>query len=185
MTEIKVNRAPFLALWAKVVARRLGFTEQEALTLGKAISGLTAQAKGRKLGIYQARPAGERAQTAAKREEQGVDWLEFMGRLVPILRDESGIRAVSGTSPIDPAGVQRYLQAKFKEHLPLVEEKLTELARAFPPEQLEERAMDLYMELRPPVPAGRAGWGKAGVLDLEKVDRMIATRRAADHRPQA
>ncbi len=31
---IKVNRAPVLTLWAAVVAERLGFTHDEALTLG-------------------------------------------------------------------------------------------------------------------------------------------------------
>ncbi len=50
--RISINRAPFLTLWAAVVAQRLGFDEDEALTLGKAVAGLTAQAKGRRLGIY-------------------------------------------------------------------------------------------------------------------------------------
>ena len=88
MAEIRINRAAFLALWAKVVAQRLGFSEPEALTLGKAITGLTAQAKGRRLGIYEPRPAVQRAKVAARREERGVEWLEFMGRMVPVLRTE-------------------------------------------------------------------------------------------------
>src|SRR5262245_24241278 len=46
------NRAPVLMLWAAVVAQRLGFDEDEALTLGKALAGLNAQAKGRRLGIF-------------------------------------------------------------------------------------------------------------------------------------
>jgi hypothetical protein len=33
-TSISINRAPVLALWAAVVAHRLGFDEDEALTLG-------------------------------------------------------------------------------------------------------------------------------------------------------
>ena len=75
MGEIRINRALFLALWATVVARRLGFSEPEALTLGKAITGLTAQAKGRRLGIYEPRPAEERAKVAERREvpEEGVE----------------------------------------------------------------------------------------------------------------
>ncbi len=43
---ISINRAPVLTLWAIVVARRLGFRKVEALTLGKAVAGLNAQAKG-------------------------------------------------------------------------------------------------------------------------------------------
>jgi len=44
---ISINRAPVLTLWAAVVAQRLGFNEGEALSLGKALAGLNAQAKGR------------------------------------------------------------------------------------------------------------------------------------------
>ena len=59
----------------------------------------------------------------------------------------------------------------------MVEEKLTTLAETFDPEELEERAMDIYMQLRPQVPEGRAGWGKTGILDLDNIDRLIAWRR--------
>jgi hypothetical protein len=37
---ISINRAPVLTLWAAVVAQRLGFDEDEALTLGKAVADL-------------------------------------------------------------------------------------------------------------------------------------------------
>jgi hypothetical protein len=51
MAEIKIDRAPFLTRWAAVVARQLGYDEAEALTLRRAVAGLTAQFKGRGLGI--------------------------------------------------------------------------------------------------------------------------------------
>jgi hypothetical protein len=51
-TSISINRAPVLTLWAAGVAQGLGFAEDEALTLGKALAGLNAQAKGRRLGIF-------------------------------------------------------------------------------------------------------------------------------------
>ena len=51
--KIKINRAPVLTLWAVVVAERLGFDKESALTLGKAVAGLNAQSKGRNLGIYE------------------------------------------------------------------------------------------------------------------------------------
>ena len=58
-TVVKVNRAPVLTLWAAVVAERLGFDEEAALTLGKAMAGYTAQAKGRWLGIYEEKEKDE------------------------------------------------------------------------------------------------------------------------------
>jgi len=176
VTEIRVNRAPFLTLWGAVVARRLGYDEDEALTLGKAVAGLTAQAKGRRLGIYEPSPAEEQEKTAAERERLGAERLEFMGRLVPCLRTEKGLRALEGTTPSDPESVRRYLLSKFKDALPLVEEKLTALAARFEPGELDKQAMALYMQLRPLVPSGEAGWGRAGVLDLGKIDALIAGR---------
>src|ERR1043166_265832 len=52
------NRAPVLTLWAAVVAERLGFDRAAALTLGKAVAGLNAQAKGRRLHLFE-KPAAE------------------------------------------------------------------------------------------------------------------------------
>ena len=54
MTERKIliNRAPVLTLWATTVAERLGFNQDEALSFGKAVAGVTAQSKGRRLGIF-------------------------------------------------------------------------------------------------------------------------------------
>ena len=39
---VLINRAPVLTLWAAVVAERLGFNPDEALSLGKAVAGLNA-----------------------------------------------------------------------------------------------------------------------------------------------
>lgn len=51
---LKINRAPVLTLWAAVVAQRLGFDHDEALTLGRAVAGLNVQSKGKRLGIADA-----------------------------------------------------------------------------------------------------------------------------------
>ena len=56
MDTVTINRAPVLTLWAAVVAERLGFDREEALTLGKSVAGLTAQSKGQRLGIFTPSP---------------------------------------------------------------------------------------------------------------------------------
>jgi hypothetical protein len=56
-TWIKINRTPVLTLWAAVVAERLGFDRPTALTLGQAVAGLNAYAKGVSLGIIEPRPS--------------------------------------------------------------------------------------------------------------------------------
>lgn len=57
---LRINRAPVLALWAVIVAERLGFTHDEALTLGRAVAGLNAYAKGVRLGLFTPAPEGLR-----------------------------------------------------------------------------------------------------------------------------
>jgi hypothetical protein len=66
MKSISINRAPVLTLWAARVAQRLGFAEDEALTLGKAVAGLNAQGKGRRLGIF--KPHEDKANRARETE---------------------------------------------------------------------------------------------------------------------
>lgn len=99
-----INRAPVLTLWAAVVAQRLGFKEPEALTLGKAVAGLNAQAKGRRLGIF--KPHEEKPAQARKKERGEEFWIEVCGRPVPARNTEDGIRegnvrheATSGAGP--------------------------------------------------------------------------------------
>ena len=53
---ILINRASVLTLWAAVVAECLGFNHDEALSLGRALAGLNAQSKGRRLGIFKPTP---------------------------------------------------------------------------------------------------------------------------------
>lgn len=176
---IRINRAPVLTLWASIVARRSGYGEEEALTLGRAIAGLTAQSKGRRLGIYAPGSEASRKRVITQREEMGAGSVAFMGRELPCVRTELGLRALSGGSPIEPESVRAYLSSRFKDHLSVVEAQLTALATTFDPAELETRAMDLYMRFRPEVPKGEAGWGRMGLLDLDKVAGLAEEGRAA------
>ena len=47
-----------------MVAERLGFTHEEALTLGRAVAGLNAYSKGKALGIFKPTPKGVQAERA-------------------------------------------------------------------------------------------------------------------------
>lgn len=184
MAGIRVNRAPFLTLWASMVARRLGYDEDEALTLGRAVAGLTAQVKGQRLGIYGPSPDEERQKVREKREEIGAEQIEMMGRVIPCVRTPDGLRALSKMAPTDPESVREYLAGRFKEDLPLVESKLAGLIETFEPEELDRVAMDVYMRLRPIVPKGRSGWGKAGLFETERIDALIAQRKGRSTKPR-
>jgi len=172
--KIQINRAPVLALWASVVAERLGYDRDEALSLAKAVVGLTAQSKGRRLGIYKQAPVEIKKARAKKRGEEF--WIEILGRPVPAVKTPDGVRAVHKDKPIEPAGVERYLASKFGDALEDARRAMHELAKAFKPAELAARAFGLYEKFRPSIPEGVAGWGAKGVLDLDRV-RALASER--------
>ncbi len=173
--SVMVNRAPVLTLWATVVARRMGFDEGEALTLSKAVTGLTAQSKGQRLGIFHPREdKPERARERGPGEEFVV---ALLGRQLSAVRTEEGVRATANGKPIDPASVQRYLQSKFGEELPAVREAMQALASSLDAQELAARAYSLYEQFRPDIPSGKRGWGAQGELDLRRLRSLAARSR--------
>jgi hypothetical protein len=172
--SISINRAPVLTLWAAVVARRLGFDEDEDLSLGKALAGLNAQAKGRLLGVF--KPHEQKAHQARQKKPAEEFAVELCGRPVPARNTEAGVRALRGAQAVDPAGVRRYLEGKFGEHLAAVRTAMEKLARAYPPQELAEASYPLYERFRPAIPAGVRGWGAKGTLDLGLLERLAKER---------
>jgi len=170
MKTVSINRAPVLTLWAAVVARRIGFDEVEALSLGKALAGLNAQAKGRRLGIF--KPHKEKAKKAREKERGERFWIEVLGRPVPATNTDDGIRAVRGRNPIDPDSVRRYLSDKFGDDLKTVRSAMEKLAKAYRPKELAHDACRLYERFRPDIPEGKKGWGAKGDLDLGLIGRL-------------
>jgi len=167
-TTVIINRAPVLTLWAAVVAERMGYEWDSALTLGKATAGLNAQTKGRALGILT--PAKKAHGKQPKKVGLGEDfWVEVCGRPVPAKNTEAGVRAVVGATPIDPGKVEKYLRSKFGEHLEAAREAMERLAASFPPDELEDQAFGLYERFRPEIAPGARGWGQKGELDLQRI----------------
>ena len=165
---ITINRAPVLTLWAAVVAERLGFDWDEALTLGRAVAGLNAYSKGVSLGLYKPTPEAER-ERRPRRTRGEVLQVDLLHRAVPAVQTPEGLRAVSKDKPISPSSVQRYLQGKFGGRLDEAKKAMERLARSWPGEELSSQAYALYEKFRPSIPAGVRGWGAAGNLDLNRV----------------
>lgn len=167
MSKIEVNRAPVLTLWAAVVAERLGFDRDEALTLGKTLAGLNAQAKGQRLGIFE--PTERKSEQARRQPADQGFFVELLGRSVPVVNTAGGVRATAKGNAVNPASVQHYLEGKFGDTLPAVRRAMEELAGALDPADLEERAFRLYEKFRPQIPEGKQGWGAKGELDTERI----------------
>jgi len=161
---VLINRAPVLALWASVVAERLGFSRDEALSLGKAVTALNAQSKGQRLGICEKRE--ERRVKREDRTESQADSVELFGREIPVTRTPDGVRALVKGASVSAESTQAYHVSKFGDHLAAVRAAMEELARSQKPDVLAARAFGLYAQFRPQIPDGVKGWGAKGKLDL-------------------
>jgi hypothetical protein len=168
--KVKINRAPVLTLWAAVVAGRLGYDDEAALTLGKGVAGLNAQSKGRRLGIFE-EPKGEKKEEKERRARQPGEqfMVTVLGRPVPAVDTRQGTRATIKGQPIEPESVRRYLESKFGQDLADVQAAMEALAEAYEPEQLAAKAYSLYEQFRPDIPEGKKGWGAKGELDLDYI----------------
>jgi hypothetical protein len=170
MTTIEINRAPVMTLWAAVVAERLGYKRDEALTLGRAVAGMNAQSKALHLGIREPSEAGEKPKRKSATESHVV---LLLGRAVPVLHTPKGVRSVSKDGkPDSPEAVEKYLIGKFGDALETARDAMQKLAAAHSKDDLAARAYALYEKFRPAIPAGTTGWGAKGVLDLAGLAKL-------------
>ncbi|HUG34553.1 MAG TPA: hypothetical protein VMJ90_07275 [Anaerolineales bacterium] len=151
------------------MAERLGYTRDESLTLGKAVAGLNAQSKGKRLGIYEEKSEEEKEKEKKREKPARVEFVELLGRGIPCVKTPKGLRAAIKGEEIDPQSVQKYLQQKFGADLEAVRSAMEKLAKAFTPRQLDGNAFGLYEKFRPKIPEGVKGWGAKGELDLNTI----------------
>ena len=177
---LQINRAPVLTLWAAVVAERLGFTWEEALTLGRAVAGLNAYAKGKALELFTPTPPEVQAQRQAQRGPEPLH-VALLHRAVPVAHTTAGLCALSKEKPMEPASVQRYLQQKFGDALDASSAAMQHLAASRSPGQLATEAYQLYEHFRPApgagAPRGRCTWRRFG-SSRPQGRRMGSTRSA-------
>ena len=172
MTTIEINRAPVMTLWAAVVAERLGYTRAEALTLGRAVAGMNAQAKALRVGLREPGPGTKQWEPPRPAAAKKTDHVEFLGRSVPVVHTPAGVRAVSKGKPDSPEAVEKYLGAKFGDALAAARTAMAALAAVYPKGELAASAYGLYEQFRPKIPAGKTGWGAKGVLDLKALAKL-------------
>lgn len=111
-----MNRAPVLTMWVTAVAERQGFTFDEAVTFGKAISGLFAQSKGKKIGIFQDTPKEEESlDTDKSKKAKTMEKFDVFGNRVYGKTTEKGRFAIESGKAIAPNTVKAYLHRAFKD----------------------------------------------------------------------
>ena len=168
---VTINRAPVLTLWASVVARRLGFGRDEALTLGRAVASLGSH---RKWDVPHLLTPSRTAIKQRRRELKAGKRIEvdLLNRAVPLVRTRNGLRALSNNRPIAPDVVEQYLEIKFGDALKLVRNSMKRLARSMSAPEIAAQADELYEKFRPRIPDSEPGWTAEGKLELDRIERL-------------
>ena len=166
--KILINRAPVLTLWGAVVAERMGFKWDEALSLGKTLAGLTAQSKGRRLGIY--KPSAKKEMREKKHGEEF--YIGLLGRNISAQNTPDGVRAVNKDRVVTSESAQKYIESKFGDDLEDTLDAMRRLAKAHGPKELDAIGFKLYERFRPEIPGGKKGWGAKGELSTTTIENL-------------
>jgi hypothetical protein len=167
---IRVSRAPVLTLWATVVAERLGYPSETALTLGRFVAGSSARAKSRRLDISDEKQDAEERHARAAELKPRRQTVHLLGRDIPVVAAGNGtLRAEDDVKPASAKSVQSYIARAFGDRLPEAREAIAALAASFPPDELNRVGVRLYERFRPDVPEGAQGWGAKGELRIERI----------------
>ncbi|KAG8885860.1 hypothetical protein FRB97_009022 [Tulasnella sp. 331] len=158
-----VNRAPVMTAWATIVAERLGFKREEALSIASVYTELNATSKGISIGVFD--ESKNRDHIAGSTQP----FVEVMGRK-PVLETESGEwRGIVKGSPVDPNSPYGYIHRSFRQTLPWVIGSMRLLANSFEDAaELNRRGYDLYCDFRPENP----GWGKKAEMRMESILKL-------------
>lgn len=169
---ISVNRAPVLTLWATVVAERLGYPPDTALTLGRFVAGSSARSKARRLGISDEKQDADERRARAAALKPRRQTVRLLGRDIPVVpADDGTLRAEDDGKPASAKGVQGYIARAFGDRLAEARAAMEGLAAPLAPEELNRVGFRLYEQFRPDVPHGAEGWGAKGELRLERIAR--------------
>ncbi|KAK0490930.1 hypothetical protein IW261DRAFT_1547212 [Armillaria novae-zelandiae] len=154
-----INRAPLMTAWAMIVAERLGFRREEALSIASVYTEMNALSKGVSLGIY--KDGKQRGLDAIRGGSQ--PYVELMGRS-PLYQSQSNQwRALLNSKPAQPSSPFSYISRSFRQTTPHIIGALRLLAESFTPKELNNKGWALYTEFRPSVNA----WGERSEVKCE------------------
>ncbi|KAJ7590908.1 hypothetical protein C8J56DRAFT_783011 [Mycena floridula] len=163
-----VNRAPVMSAWSMIVAERLGFQREEALSIASVYTEMNAISKGVSLGLQKKSQAKDLEASRGGSQP----YVELMGRR-PLYQTQSNQwRALSGANAVQPGSAFSYISRSFRQTTPHIIGALRLLANSFTPQELNVKAWSLYADFRP---AGD-GWGQRSevrcdtILGLRKPD---------------
>lgn len=197
MDPLTINRFPIFAAWCYVIARRLGYGEEEAQSLAVTRARLGAAARagllGRGGGHAGHAPHAPRRGAAAA-EPEAVEQVPFVGMRPFVTRRQGELRGVmhgsDGLDVITPRQYETSVVSKLGEAYPALIRLLQKLAATLPPEELNAQGYHLYERFAPMVRSAggsetRPRFGQRGTFDPNKVEALIEESSGEDARRAA
>ncbi|KAJ7665541.1 hypothetical protein B0H17DRAFT_1184561 [Mycena rosella] len=167
-----VNRAPLMTAWSTLVAERLGFQREEALSIASVFTELNAVSKGVSMGIY--KKGTERGMEASKGGSQ--PYVELMGRRPLFQAHTSQWRALSNGTAVPPSTAFSYISRALRQTTPHIIGALRLLAESFTPQEINAKAWSLYADFRPEV----KGWGDRAEVKCETILALRKKTRSVE-----
>ena len=153
-----------------MVAERLGYPPETALTLGRFVAGSSARAKARRLGINDEKQDAEERRVRAAEFKPRIQTVRLLGGDIPVVpADDGTLRAEDDGKPASAKSVASYIARAFGDRLAEARGAMETLAASLPPEELNRVGFRLYERFRPDVPEGAQGWGAKGELRVERI----------------
>ncbi|KAL0576922.1 hypothetical protein V5O48_005068 [Marasmius crinis-equi] len=150
--SVVINRAPLMTIWATVVAERMGFKREEALSIASVYTEMNAISKGVTLGIFE--EGKEKGLDASRGGTQ--PYVDFIGRRPLYQTQEEDWRALLKGTPAKPSAAYGYISRSFRQTTPYITGSLRLLANSFTSQEINDKAWSLYIRFRPEVNE----WGK-------------------------
>ncbi|KDQ64558.1 hypothetical protein JAAARDRAFT_28202 [Jaapia argillacea MUCL 33604] len=157
-----VNRAPIMMAWSTIVAERMGFKREEALSIASVYTEMNAITRGVSVGVYK---DSKKSEIVEATKDGMQPYVDLMGRR-PLYQTASNTwRALSASGPVSPGSAYSYITRALRQTTPHVIGALRLLAESYNPEELNRKGFGLYAEFRP----GVGGWGEKGQIRCDKV----------------
>ncbi|KAF8205050.1 hypothetical protein BJ912DRAFT_1028259 [Pholiota molesta] len=157
-----INRAPVMMTWAMLVAERLHFSKEEALSIASVYTEMNAISKGVSLGIF------DKGKIRDSDGQKGGSqpYVELMGRRsvlcqnalteclfdsvvlyrIPLYHTQTGQwRALNNGKPVPPTEAFSYISRSFRQTAPHFVGALRLLAESYSPQELNNKAWS-YMQ---------------------------------------
>ncbi|TFK55947.1 hypothetical protein OE88DRAFT_1622012 [Heliocybe sulcata] len=157
-----INRAPVMMAWATVVAERIGFKREEALSIASVYTEMNAITKGVNIGIYKESKKSEVSEPAKGGSQPYVD---LMGRSPLYQTASNDWLGMAANKPTPPSSAYSYITRSLRQTTPHIVGAMRLLAESYDPEELNRKGFGLYCDFRPEV----GGWGERGEVKCEKI----------------